>query len=61
MTREEGSLGIGHWLGLAGAFLVPGCKVRDLAVLSWLLMGRRWGGLGRPGRTLPMGLKDFGD
>ena len=48
-------------MGLAGAFLVPGCKVRDLAVLSWLLMGRRWGGLGRSGRTLLMGLKDFGD
>ena len=59
----EGSLGIGRWLGPAGAFLVPGCKVRDLAVLSWLLMGRRWGwgGLGRPGRILPMGLSDFDD
>ena len=49
-------------MGLAGAFLVPGCKVRDLAVLSWLLMGRRWGGLGRPGRivpSVPIGLSDF--
>ena len=48
-------------MGLAGAFLVPGCKVRDLAVLSWLLTGRRWGGLGRPGRILPMCLLDFDD
>ena len=50
-------------MGLAGAFLVPGCKVRDLAVPSWLLMGRRWGwgDLGRPGRILPMCLLDFDD
>ena len=57
----EGSLGIGRWLGPAGAFLVLGCKVRDLVVLSWLLMGMRWWGLGRPERILPMGLSDFDD